>query len=223
MKVEPKRASAAHSAEGRGLSSRKRESTRTPALVWCIGIATVPLLDFLLNVGPPYPWGTPLITSLVAFSAAFGVFRGVIPRKLIPLTMLVLAISVIVYASLAIGFVGERTYEDGRKERVVVGYSLRPELEKAIQEASTGATPNGTPEDIRQAAIDAVVANTDNPAAPYSRSSRAVVAGVLLLSWETAFATLAGLVILLAGTTPPRPRNQRGASFHNSYASERRT
>src|SRR5215471_7317247 len=137
MKVEPKRPSAAHSAEGRGLSSRKRESTRTPALVWCICIAALPLLDFLLNVGPPYPLGTPLITSLVAFAAALGVFRGVIPRKRIPLTMLVFVVSVIVYAGLAIAFVGEGKYENGRKERGVMGYSLLPELEKAIQDAST--------------------------------------------------------------------------------------
>jgi len=117
MKVEPKRPLAAHSAEGRGLSSRKRESTRTPALVWCIGIAAVPLLDVLLNVGPPYPLGTPLITSLVAFAAAFGVFRGVIPRKRMPLTMSVLVISVIVYAGLpSPSSVSERTRTGGTNE-----------------------------------------------------------------------------------------------------------
>jgi hypothetical protein len=217
MKIEQKRASASQRTEG-VLASRKRDSTGTSALVWYFALATVPLLDFLLDVGPPYPWGTPLITSLVAFAAAFGVFRGVIPRKRIPLTMLVFGISVLVYASLEIGFIGERTYENGRKGRVVLGYSLRPELEKAIQEASR----NGAPEDIRQTAIDAVAANTDNPATPYSRSSRAVVAGVLLLSWETVFAALAGLAILMAGMAPTPPRNQRGA-FHNNSASERRT
>jgi hypothetical protein len=110
--------------------------------------------------------------------------------------ILALSLSAIIYAALALAFIGERTYDDGRKERVVMGYSLRPELEKAVKEASAEATAIRTPEEIRQNLIDAVVANTDNPSAPYSRSSRAVVAIVLLASWEVAFAALAGLIVL---------------------------
>ena len=81
-------------------------------------------------------------------------------------------------------------YENGKKERVVLGYALRPELEIAIQSATESDIARGTyqkmltrgscertprsEEDVRQQAIDETIELAHNPSAPYSRSSRAL-------------------------------------------------
>jgi hypothetical protein len=190
----------------------------------------LPLADFRLKLGPPSPWGTPLLTSVVTFAAMLFVFRSGfsrdwrVVRARVALGFLLACAGAAGYIALSSFFVGERSFA-GEDQRVVLGFSLHPDLEerihtdidreiarleKARDPASYLESPNlydrgpgalapaKTEEEIRQEAVEEVIAQSRDPSAPYTQWSRGMMAFVLFALWEMTFAGVAAAIALLA-------------------------
>jgi hypothetical protein len=194
----------------------------------------LPLADFRLNLGPPSPWGTPLVTSVVAFAAMLLVFRSRVSRDWhvvrvrVALGLFLACAGAAGYIALSSSFVGERFFA-GEDRRVVLGFSLHPDLkeriqtdidlqsarlEKARDPASYLESPNlydrgpenlapaKTEDEIRQEAVEEVIAQSRDSSAPYTQWSRDVMAFALLALWEMTFAGVAAAIALLAPAPP---------------------
>jgi hypothetical protein len=102
-------------------------------------LVLLPLVDFRLNLGPPHPWGTPILTSLVVFVAMLLVFRSAVPsrkRANVVFTMLISCASAAGYIALSGLFIAERVMA-GETQRVVLGFWLVPDLEEQVQDDTT--------------------------------------------------------------------------------------
>lgn len=206
-------------------------------------LVLLPLVDFQLNLGPPHPRGTPILTSLVVFAAMLLVFRSAVPSAQpglgvvrgrpmragahVVFTTLISCASAAGYIALSGFFIAERVVA-GETQRAVLGFWLRPDLEEQVQDdtkreiarqekernpvASLEApdlfvrpapdprsvVPAKTEEDIRQEAVEELVARTGDPSTPYTAWSRGIMALALLGLWELTFAGVAAAIALLA-------------------------
>lgn len=193
-------------------------------------LVLLPLVDFQLNLGPPHPWGTPILTSVVVFAAMLLVFRSGVPGRAhanVVFTMLISCASATGYIALSGFFIADRVVA-GETQRAVLGFWLRPDLEEQVQDdtkreiarqekernpvASLEApdlfvrpapdprswVPAKTEEDVRQEAVDELVARTGDPSTPYTAWSRGIMALALLALWELTFAGVAAAIALLA-------------------------
>jgi hypothetical protein len=159
---------------------------------WTVGGSIVaPLSDLVFKIGPPYPSGVSIITSIVELLVLMGIFqfwnslsaRAINKRLVIALN--VAAISFILYLIL----LGTATFiEPVGQQRLVKGFWLRPEAAAQIETIRKKPGKAGY-------TIDEFLRGKENdPELVWTMFSITFMRIALILTWLAMFVGLAGFI-----------------------------
>jgi hypothetical protein len=105
----------------------------------------IPLIDFLLPVGPPRPAFAPLLTSVAMLAVLFLIFHfgfrlpPKILSKVLVAGIVTFCVCALGYIAASFEYVGEEHSGESRSKRVVVGYELKPDLDREIKAEAEAA------------------------------------------------------------------------------------
>jgi hypothetical protein len=147
------------------------------------GAIAAPLADIWLNLGPPPAKAVGGLTALIEFVAVVSVFQfwsNSEERKLRPRMLIALSVFVVCLLS-SLMLLDRFTVSPGAgRDRIIEGYSLRPDVKHLIDESFT-------PE-------EALTESEYDPDKVWTRGSIAVLRALITVAW---MATFAGFAVYL--------------------------
>lgn len=153
---------------------------------WAMGgTVAVPLIDYLMRLGPPWPWagGVPIITSvaeLLTLICAFH-FWSRSSRKATSRKIVLLIVALLIFFGAYLYFNSTYTfYSPADDEKHAKGFTLRPDVASLI-------APDYTPDDALKSA-------EYRPEEVWTSSSITIIRLTLLVLWLFSFISLSAAI-----------------------------